>query len=232
MKNIALDNEIKSLELDVDEDLNIEVSNNSILTLKLLSSSKIENLNIQANLGENSQLLVFFADFSHCDFKLKSNVNLNGINASCTWHLATLASGKSSKEFDVSFLHNEGSTKALMDNYGVSKDESKIVFSGVNHIKKNSKHCVTSQNAKIIVFDKEAHGVASPILKIDENEVQASHAAIVGRLNDDHMFYLMSRGLSKADARDIIMRGYLEPIKKQFNEANQNKIDELLKEKK
>ena len=62
--------------------------------------------------------------------------------------------------------------------------------------------------------------------------MQASHAAIVGRLNDDHMFYLMSRGLSKADARDIIMRGYLEPIKKQFNEANQNKIDELLKEKK
>lgn len=230
MKKIVVDNEEKTFELDIDDDLDIEVFNNANLTLKLLSSSPLENLKIQANLGENCQLQIFFADFSRSNLKLNSCVNLNGENANCLWHLACLASKKSHKEFDVSFIHNVGSTKALMDNYGVAKDEAKIFFSGINHIKQNSKKSITSQNAKIIVFDKLAHGVASPILKIDENEVQASHAAIVGRLNDDHMFYLMSRGLSKNDARELITRGYLEPIKKEFNEVNQNKIDELLKE--
>lgn len=144
--------------------------------------------------------------------------------------MTTLSSGKTNKKFDVSFIHNVGLTKAIMSNYGVAKNESSIIFSGVNHILKNSKKSSTSQNAKIIVFDEKARGIASPILKIDENEVQASHGAIVGRLNDDHMFYLMSRGLSKNEAREVITRGYLEPIKKQFNEENQNKIDELLKE--
>ncbi len=230
MENIVVNNESKTIEMDLLDDLSIEVLDNGNLTLKVLSSMNLKNIKITANLGKNAKLLVFFADFSKSDFSLNSQVNLNGLGADCTWNLATLSSGNSSKEFDVSFIHNVGSTKAVMNNYGVAKDESKIVFSGVNHILKNSKKSSTSQNAKIIVFDSKAHGVASPILKIDENEVQACHGAIVGRLNDDHMFYLMSRGLSKNEAREVITRGYLEPIKKQFNEENQNIIDELLKE--
>ncbi|HBF67879.1 MAG TPA: hypothetical protein DDW20_00960 [Firmicutes bacterium] len=105
-----------------------------------------------------------------------------------------------------------------------------MVFSGINHIKTGAKKSVTSQNAKIIVFDRNAVGIASPILKIDENDVKASHAAIVGQLNSDHMFYLMSRGLSKEDARQLITLGYLEPISKLFNAENKEKIKKAIEE--
>ena len=71
---------------------------------------------------------------------------------------------------------------------------------------------------------------SSPILKIDENEVQASHGAVVGQLNSDHMFYLMSRGLTKEEARMIITLGYLKPISVNFSQDIQDKIEQAIKE--
>ena len=217
-KNILLNNkENKVIELVDIDDCCIEVLGASHLTLKVANFSKKENIKITAKIGKDSTLAVFFADFAQSNISFKSVVNLVEEGASCTWHLATLSNADFKKTFDVSFNHQVGNTVALMDNYGVAKDKSNIVFSGCNH-------------AKIIVFDKEASGTASPILKIDENDVQASHGAVVGQLNSDHMFYLMSRGLSKEEARMVITLGYLRPISKQFSEDLQNRIEEAIKE--
>ena len=230
-KNILLNNkENKVIELSDFDALNIEVLDGSSLTLKLANFSSYENVKISANIGKDSTLAVFFADFSQTNISFKSVVNLVEEGASCTWHLATLSNSNFKKTFDVSFNHKVGNTVALMDNYGVAKDKSNIVFSGCNHILNGAKKSITKQNAKIIVFDKEANGTASPILKIDENDVQASHGAVVGQLNSDHMFYLMSRGLTKDEARMIITLGYLKPISKEFSNELQSKIEEAIKE--
>jgi len=229
-KIIVNSNEQKVIELTSFSDLEIECKKDSSLLLKLANFSDLENIKITANLGRNAQFNAYFADFSNANISLKTQVNLNEKGASCNWHLATLSNAKFNKKFDVSFTHFVGNTNALMDNYGVARDESQIVFTGINHIKEHAKQSVTAQNAKIIVFDEKARGVASPILKIDENDVQASHGAVVGQLNEDHLFYLMSRGLSKDEARALITLGYLQPISKQFSEEIQNKIAQSIKE--
>ena len=230
-QNILINNrENKEIELLDFSSLNIEVLNGSSLTLKLAIFTNQENIKISAKIGKDSTLAVIFADFSQTNISFKSEVNLVEEGANCTWHLATLSNANFNKKFDVSFNHVVGNTVALMDNYGVAKDESNIVFSGCNHILNGAKHSVTRQNAKIIVFDKKANGTASPILKIDENEVQASHGAVVGQLNSDHMFYLMSRGLTKEEARMIITLGYLRPISINFSQEVQDKIEQAIKE--
>ncbi len=76
----------------------------------------------------------------------------------------------------------------------------------------------TRQEAKIIVFDEKCRGKASPVLNISENDVEASHGAAVGKLNEMHLFYLMSRGLSKEEAKRLITLGYLKPIENRFEE--------------
>ena len=230
-QNILINNrENKEIELLDFSSLNIEVLNGSSLTLKLANFENNENVKISAKIGKDSTLAVIFADFSQSNISFKSEVNLVEEGASCTWHLATLSNSNFNKKFDVSFKHQVGHTVALMDNYGVAKDESNIVFTGCNHIFNGAKHSITRQNAKIIVFDKKANGTASPILKIDENEVQASHGAVVGQLNSDHMFYLMSRGLTKEEARMIITLGYLKPISVNFSQDVQDRIENAIKE--
>lgn len=227
---IELHNENKEIEISEIKDLNIRIFDNASLTLKILNLKEENNVKIVAKVGYNSHLIVILADFSTGNSEVISKVDLVEENASAEWHLATLANGISQKKFDVSFNHFVGHTNALMDNYGVARDKSKVVFSGSNHIEKGAKKSVTNQIAKVIVFDPDAIGVASPKLCIDENDVIASHSAVVGQLNSDHMFYLMSRGLNKDEARELITRGYLQPISRYFSDENKAKIEAAIKE--
>lgn len=230
MIDLCLNNQNKEIEIALDDDVSVELTNGASLLLKLININKAKNVEISAKIGENCSFNVIFADFSKGDINVKSDVKLVARKAICEWHLATLSSASSVKKFDINFYHEVGETKALMDNYGVAKDTSNIIFTGVNHIKEHAKKSETHQKAKIILFDKDASGTASPVLKIDENDVIASHGAIVGQLNSDHMFYLMSRGLSKADAKELITRGYLEPICKHFSDSNKELLLNAIKE--
>ena len=59
--------------------------------------------------------------------------------------------------------------------------------------------------------------------------MQASHAAVVGRLNEDHLFYLESRGVSEEDAKRLIALGYLKPIERYYDDpALVEKIDAVI----
>lgn len=230
-QNLVINNkENKEVEISNFSELNIELKDDAKLLLKIINFNNIENIKISVKIGQNSQLDVIFAEFSNSNISVKSNVDLCKEGATCNWKLATLSNNTSKKIFDISFNHLVGHTNADMDNYGVARDKSYIVFSGVNHILEGSKSSVSKQNAKIIVFDKEAGGTASPILRIDENDVVASHGAVVGQLNSDHMFYLMSRGLDKESARKLITLGYLKPISVYFNKQIQEKIEYTIME--
>ena len=229
--NITLkNNEKRVLEYAEFSDVNLSLSESSELILKLANFAENSEIKIYGKIGKYARISVVFADFSKGNTKIKSQIDLAEEGANCDWHLATLSNKKDEKIFDISFKHLVGKTTSNMDNYGVARDESKIVFSGVSHITEGAKNSNAKQNAKIIVFDTNAQGVASPILKIDENEVQASHGAIVGQLNSDHMFYLMSRGLTREEARTIITLGYLKPVSSQFSEEIQSKIENAIKE--
>ena len=134
--------------------------------------------------------------------------------------LDTSAKGYDGRVFDISVNHVAPNTFARMDNYGVAKDNGKLVFSGTSSILNGSKGSKTHQNSKIMVFDEDSDGIAKPILKIDENDIEASHAAVVGKINDDHLFYLTSRGLSESVAKELITFGYLKPIVNGFIEES------------
>ena len=223
-------NESKVMELSDFSSLNIELDEGSNLDLKLINFDSVKNVEISAKIGRNATLNVVFAEFSNSSINVKSVVDLTQKGATCNWKLATLGNKDVTKRFDISFNHDVGETTANMNNYGVSCDTSNIIFTGCNHIKKGAAKSVTHQNAKVIVFDEKAAGTASPILKIDENDVVASHGAVVGQLNSDHMFYLMSRGLTKEESRKIITMGYLKPISNYFSKETQEKIENIIME--
>ena len=144
--------------------------------------------------------------------------------ASVHFHLATLGAETDKKEFSVSFTHLARNTYAEMNNYGVCVENAKLVFSGVGHVLKGAKQTKTHQNAKIMVFDPLCQAFANPILKIDENEIEASHAAAVGKVNEEHLFYLTSRGLKEEEAKQLITLGYLKPILAYFDEEVSSSI--------
>ena len=208
--------------------LHFDVKENSEVTISLFAQKPTNSLKITANVGKNSRIIAYFADFTVEKNHLDAVINLNDINASCEWHLASLSSGKDDKEIAVSIYHNASETHGKIDNYGVCKENSKLVFSGISHIIKGCHRSTSHQNAKIVVFDNNCKAIAKPILKIDENDIEASHAAVVGKVSDDHIFYLTSRGLTVEEAKLLITLGYLKPILKGFNDEVAEEINTLI----
>ena len=58
----------------------------------------------------------------------------------------------------------------------------------------------------------KARGDANPILLIDEDDVTAGHAASVGQVNQEQIYYLMSRGISRSVAESLVIYGFLAPV--------------------
>lgn len=172
------------------------------------------------NMEKNTEYQGALADFSKGNNILDFVCNLNGEYAKSNWNLACLACENDVKKMSVSFFHNAKHTYAKMENYGVCEDEGSIEFLGTSSINKGAKSSATHQNAKIMVFDPKCKAKANPVLCIDENDVEASHAAVVGQINEDHIFYLTSRGIEEETAKKLITLGYLNPILRFFNDES------------
>lgn len=198
--------------------LQFELKEGSSLKIEGLLIEEKQSLNMKANLGTSAKITSYLADLSSGDNNSNVVINLNGEDSSAFWKLASITEKKDKKVFDISIIHNTPKTFGVSDNYGVTKGEGKLTFSGISHIKNGSKFSKTRQTAKIIVFDKLSNAKAQPILKIDENEVEASHGASVGTVNEDQIFYLTSRGLKEDMARQLVTLGYLRPILDGFSD--------------
>ncbi|MCI1245512.1 MAG: SufD family Fe-S cluster assembly protein [Bacilli bacterium] len=201
---------------DLPPKFSITVEKCQTLHLNIASFQGFADSTIEVIVKENGTIEGAFADFSQGNGKFVLNVRLLGEGSKCRWHLACLDGGLSQKDFETSVYHEAPHTEALMSNYGIARDAGRLVFAGTSEIKKGSVKVKTRQESKIIVFDQGAIGRASPILRIGDNDVEASHAAIVGRLNSAHLFYLESRGISEEEAKRLITLGYLRPIEDSF----------------
>ena len=234
-KSITINNEVNSnnylliKNIATLDELNINIKKDSHLLLSLLLDQEINNIRININVEDNSSLEGFVADFSFNNLNLDCVINLNKEGASAYVKLASLSANKDNKNISVSINHLVGKTYGKVDNYGVCKDLGKLLFAGTSHIFEKASKSKTEQNAKIMVFDEASNAIAKPILKIDENDIEASHAAVVGKISDEHLFYLTSRGISEADAKQLITFGYLKPILNGFNnEETRNYISSLI----
>lgn len=160
----------------------------------------------------NAEIESAYAELSLCHVNGTYTYNLVGEGANVNVKTAALANEGYVKDFEVSLLHKARNTSGQMSNYGVTKDRSKLTFDGIGKIEQGMSQSSTHQTSKIMVFDNECIARANPYLYIDEYDVKASHAAGVGRMDEEHLFYLQSRGLTKNSAMKLITYGYLMPV--------------------
>ncbi|MDY2913860.1 MAG: SufD family Fe-S cluster assembly protein [Candidatus Enteromonas sp.] len=183
-----------------------------------------KNLHVTIHVQRDARAEIFFADFSSGACEIHFEILLEEEGASADFQGAFLSKGTSKKSVSVDCMHLAPRTSGLVENYGVVQDNGKLFFLGKSDIPPGSFASSTRQSAKIIVFDRGCIAKASPVLCIDENDVKASHAAVVGKLNEDHIYYLLSRGLSLQEARRLISMGYLLPIAAHFGDGLKERI--------
>lgn len=222
LKNIKVD--LLLIGFNKNTSLSFNISDNSFCQVKFLIENEEKTINLQGNLNENSTFNLYFADYCKENTTVKSNINLLKNNSNTNVYFTSLAKGTNLKNYDISFNHEVGYTTSNFEGYGVAMDDSFIKINGVSHIKENAIKSEAHQKVKCLLFDEKSRAIANPILKIDCDDIIASHACAIGSLNNDHIFYLLSRGLSLEEAHRLIIMGYLLPIKDYFDEEDKNKI--------
>jgi len=93
---------------------------------------------------------------------------------------------------------------------GVVKDRARADLGGMIKVMKKGSGAESFLSEHAILLDSGARATADPKLEIENNDVMSRHSASVSQINENKLFYLMTRGLAKDDARSLIVSGFLE----------------------
>lgn len=137
---------------------------------------------------------------------------LVGRGAEANVKTVSIASGVQKQNMTVRTENIADHTVANIINYGIVKDDAHLAFNGVGKIQKASKASDNQQETRLLNLSKTAQAVANPFLLIDEGDITAGHAASIGQLDEEQIYYLMSRGMSRAQASKMIVSGFLTPF--------------------
>ncbi|HEX8923618.1 MAG TPA: SufD family Fe-S cluster assembly protein [Patescibacteria group bacterium] len=88
----------------------------------------------------------------------------------------------------------------------------KLTLKGMIRIKGEGTNANAFLRQNVLLVGDNSKAIVTPDLEIETNDVKASHAATVGRINEEEMFYLMSRGLKEKAAQKMIMESFLEEL--------------------
>lgn len=118
-----------------------------------------------------------------------------------------------SKQSYVSHLHaNKPHGKLMIHNHGVVESGGEGHFASIADIKKGSYQTKAREENRFMTLDINAKAYADPTLLIDEHDVEASHQATVGQIDQNQLYYLQSRGLSKEQASRLMTAAFLTPL--------------------
>jgi Fe-S cluster assembly protein SufB len=108
--------------------------------------------------------------------------------------------------------HNAPDTKSTIESKSISKDGGRTNYRGLVHISDGAENSSTSVECDALMFDNESTSDTMPYMEIEESKVDVAHEATVGKIGDEDVFYLQSRGLDDDDAKQMIVAGFIEPI--------------------
>jgi Fe-S cluster assembly protein SufD len=118
--------------------------------------------------------------------------------------------------FNVVTDHIAKNTFCRVEVRGVAENGARVKVDGMVKIEKGAENSDSFLAMKILVLDDVSSAVAEPQLEIENNDVKASHSASVGKIDEEQLFYLESRGIDENEAKRLVVDGFLGEIINQF----------------
>ena len=231
---------VMQLKINIKENSNLEIRYNFNEKTKIETQIYIEE-NVTSNIFENLEgtqgkirtkyylkensntKISKFNDIKKIDEY--TTINLDGENSNIEYNLKTIALEE--ENYEIQTYHNKKHTISNINTNGVCIENGLIKFNISSYIPKEIKECDAEQNNKIInLTDNEC--IIRPNLYIDEYDVTANHSAWIGNVNEQELFYLMSRGINEKDATKLLITGFLTSnleIEEKTKEEIINKIN-------
>jgi Fe-S cluster assembly protein SufB len=113
-------------------------------------------------------------------------------------------------------VHVAPRTSSVITSKSISKDGGRAGYRGLLQVAKGAVGSKSKVVCDALILDEESRSDTYPYIQVDESEVDLGHEATVSKIGEEQLFYLMSRGLSEAEASAMIVSGFVEPITKEL----------------
>ena len=141
---------------------------------------------------------------------------LNGENATCEFTNISFAGAGQNLDTGLKIIHNAPHTTSVVNSKSISKDGGICTFRSNSLVKKNAKKSKLSISCESLMLDSISRSDTIPVDTIENSDVEFAHEATVGKISDEAIYYLQTRGMTELEAKALIVRGFAEPIAKAF----------------
>src|SRR5437762_1304554 len=107
-------------------------------------------------------------------------------------------------------------TSSVITSKSISKNGGRAGYRGLLEVAKGAVGSRSKVVCDALILDEESRSDTYPYMRIDENNVDIGHEATVSKIGEEQLFYLMSRGLTEAEASAMVVSGFVEPITKEL----------------
>src|ERR1700751_1722429 len=113
-------------------------------------------------------------------------------------------------------VHIAPKTSSVITSKSISKNGGRAGYRGLLEVAKDAVGSKSKVVCDALILDEDSRLDTYPYIRIDENDVDIGHEATVSKIGEEQLFYLMSRGLSEAEASAMVVSGFVEPITKEL----------------
>jgi Fe-S cluster assembly protein SufB len=114
-------------------------------------------------------------------------------------------------------VHVAPDTSSVITSKSISKNGGRAGYRGLLEVAKGARNAKSKVVCDALILDEASRSDTYPYIRVDENDgVETEHEATVSKIGEEQLFYLMSRGLSEAEASAMIVSGFVEPITKEL----------------
>ena len=199
------------------QDWNLKTQSYHLNTANADQDANIKNINI--NVGS--------AYMRH-----EHHTQMFGLGSKTDTYSLSLTTGE--QEFDQRSLqtHSAPNTNSDLLFKNTLLDSSRTIFSGLIRVNENAQKTDAYQTNRNLLLSESAEANSLPGLEILADDVKCSHGATSGRLDDNQIFYLLSRGITKKTAQQLMVFGFLEEIiDKLDNQDLANRVRDIIRKK-
>lgn len=141
---------------------------------------------------------------------------LKGVDTRCEFTGITFASEGQSLDTGSKIIHLGRGSSSTMNSKSISKSGGKAFFRGLLHVGSKAKNVKAMADCESLMLDNDSRSDTLPIIEVNNPNVDIGHEAKIGRISDDIIFYMMSRGIPEDEAKLMVVNGFVEPITKEL----------------
>lgn len=194
-----------------------EGSRLDVTTLQMLDQTSVNFSTRLTSLAQDSKVNWYSGMFGSMLTRYRIDYFLRGTGASANDSEVIFGNGEQSFDIQTNVNHESPFTEGRVVEKSILRDRSRSLFKGMIRIRENATKSNSFLSGRSILLDPDAKSDAIPGLEIFTNDVKATHSASVAQIDEEQIFYLMSRCLSREESERTIVEGFLEPLSRKMS---------------